>query len=282
MATRKRKIVRTTSRSAPKKRRTTRRASRTNGNLVNFIVPLFFIACIVGCLGFLAFMGYRTVTASEFFEVKRIDVGGANRVPKETVETIVRGQTERSGVWHADLAAIRERVEALSFVRSAAVSRILPDGIRVQLNERVPKAVVRIDGGDFWVDEEGATVAAVAKNEPHPPMMTGWDQTRTERAQKDNLARVKLYTRMMDDWKAFDLIKRVKSVNLADLGEPRVVIEDSGTEVFIELGNDEFGKHLQRGIESIANKGATFEGIKMVGQTMRLIPRQVAGNGKQQ
>ncbi|MBK7708444.1 MAG: FtsQ-type POTRA domain-containing protein [Acidobacteria bacterium] len=275
-----RTTVRTTNKSAPK-RRTTRRAAKSNGNLVNFLVPLVFIVAIIGCLGFLAFMGYRTVTASEFFEVRKIDVRGAARVPKESVEGIVRNLTERSGVWNADLTAIRERVESLSFVKSAAVSRVLPDGVRVQLTERVPKAAVRIDGSEFWVDDEANVVAPVAKNEQHPPLLTGWDQNRNEKAQKENVARVKIYQKMVDEWKTFDLIKRVKTVNLSDLDEPRVIIEDSGTDVFIELGKDEFGKHLQRGIEGIANKGGTYEGIKLVGQNLRLIPRQVAGNGKE-
>jgi hypothetical protein len=96
------------------------------------------------------------------------------------------------------------------------------------------------------------------------------------------VARVRLYQKMVEEWRAFDLVKRVKSINLSDLEEPRVTIEDSGTDVFIELGKDDFGKHLQRGIESIANKGGTYEGIKLVGQNMRLIPRQVANNGKEQ
>ncbi len=276
-----RTTVRSTNKSAPKRRRTTRRAAKSNGNLVNFFVPLFFIACIIGCLGFLAFMGYRTVTASEFFEVKTIEVSGASRVPKETVEGIVKTLTERTGVWNADLSAIRERLEAMSFVKSAAVSRVLPDGVRVQLAERVPKAAVRIDGAEFWVDDEASVVAPVVKGEARPPLLTGWDQNRNEKAQKDNVARVKLYQKMLDDWKAFEIVKRVKTVNLSDLDEPRVTVEDSGNEVFIELGKDEFGKHLQRGLESIVNKGTTYEGIKLVGQNMRLIPRQIAENGKQ-
>lgn len=275
-----RTTVRTTNRSVPKKRRTTRRAGRSNGNLVNFFVPLFFIVCILGCLGFLVVMGYRTVTASEFFEVKSVDVRGASRVSKDSVESIVRNLTERTGVWNADLGAIREKVEALNFVRSAAVSRILPDGVRVQLTERVPKAAVKIDGAEYWVDDEASVVAAIGKNEQRGPILIGWDQSKSDRAQKDNAARVKMYQKMLDDWKAFDLVKRVRTINLADLGEPRVALEDSGADVYIEIGTEDFGKHLQRGIESIAGKGGTYEGVKLVGQNLRLIPRQVANNEK--
>lgn len=281
MATRtRRKVVKSTNKSAPRKRRTTRRASKSNSNLINLVVPLFFIACIVGCLGFLAFMGYRTVTASDFFEVRKVDVRGASRVSSDNVEGIVKNLTDRSGVWNADLTAIRERIESMNFVKSVAVSRVLPDGVRVQLTERVPKAAVRIDGADYWVDEEAAVLAPVGKNETRGPLLTGWDTNRNERSVKDNQTRVKMYQKMVEDWKSFDLSKRVKSVNLSDLDEPRAIVEDSGNDVYIELGTEDFGKRLQRGIESIANKGGTFEGITLVGQNLRLIPRQVANNGK--
>jgi cell division septal protein FtsQ len=71
-------------------------------------------------------MGYRTVTASEFFDVKKIDVRGAARASKEDIERIVGGEAEKSGVWNADLNEIKNRVERLAYVKSAAVSRVLP------------------------------------------------------------------------------------------------------------------------------------------------------------
>lgn len=279
MARKRRKTVTATNRSAPKKARPrARRTRRSSASAANFLVPLALIAAIVACLGFLAFMGYRTVTASEFFEVRKIDVRGNNRASREAVEAIVRSQTERAGVWNADLRAIKENVERLTFVRSAAVSRVLPDGVRINITERVPRAVVRIDGADFLVDDEASVIAPSTKNESLPPM-TGWDPGKSDKSVRDNQARVKMYQKMVEDWKAFDLVRRVKAINLKDLDEPRVIVEDSGREVFIEIGKDDFAKRLQKGIEGIANKGETYEGIKLVGQSLRLIPRSAPKNG---
>src|SRR5829696_5281085 len=149
--------------AAPAKRwRATKPAARrgkSGGNFANFFVPLFLIFCILFCLGFLGFMGYCIVTASEFFDVKKIDVRGAVHTSKSDIEKIVAANTEKSGVWNADLKEIKEKVERLDFVKSVAVSRVLPDGVRVNLIERVPKAVVRLSGGDFWADDEGVIIA---------------------------------------------------------------------------------------------------------------------------
>ncbi len=219
-------------------------------------------------------MGYQTVTASEFFDVKKIDVRGVTRVSKGDIEKIVSNQTERSGVWNADLKEIKEKVEGLQFVKSAIVSRVLPDGVRVNVVERVPKAVVRINGGDFWADDEGVVLAVVGKMEERPPfILRGWDESKTDKAVKENQVRVKMYQKMLDEWKTFDLARRVKEVNLTALDEPKAIIEDSELPVFIDLGKEDFGKHLQKGIEAIANKGNTYQGIQLVGQSMILVPR---------
>ena len=66
----------------------------------------------------------------------------------------MRAESEKSGVWNADLQKIRKSRKT-DFVKTAMVSRILPDGIRVNVTERIPKAVVRIEGGDFWADDDG-------------------------------------------------------------------------------------------------------------------------------
>src|SRR5205085_2807848 len=91
MATRTRNYKRTLKPRTPAKRRkTSARSAGHSKQALGFLVPLFFILCIVFCLGFLVFMGYRTVTASAFFDAKTIDVRGINRISRDDVEKIVR------------------------------------------------------------------------------------------------------------------------------------------------------------------------------------------------
>ena len=113
--------TKTTSAKRRPARNVPRKTAKNNGRFANFFVPLFFIFCILFCLGFLGFMGYRTVTASEFFDVKKVDVRGVARSSKEDIEKIVGGEAEKVGVWNADLNEIKNRVERLAYVKSAAV-----------------------------------------------------------------------------------------------------------------------------------------------------------------
>jgi cell division septal protein FtsQ len=211
-------------------------------------------------------MGYRTVTASEFFGIKKIDLRGVSRASKDDIEKIVGSQVEKSGVWNADLNEIKERVEKLAFVRTAAVSRILPDGVRVNLIERVPKAVARIKGGDFWVDEEAVILGLVGEKEERPPfMLRGWDESKTEAAVKDNQTRVKMYQKMIADWREFDLASRVKEVNLENLQDPKAIVIDSGETISIDLGKENFSKRLQKGLEIVAGRGKEIESVNLSG-----------------
>ena len=39
--------------------------------------------------------------------------------------------------------------------------------------------------------------------------MRGWDESKTEKAQKENVERVKLYQKMLDEWQNYELAARV-------------------------------------------------------------------------
>jgi cell division septal protein FtsQ len=246
-------------------RRTVNR-KKDSGALTNFFVPLFFIIGILFCLGFLSFMGFKTMTASAFFDVKAIDVRGINRIEKNEIERIVRSQAEKSGVWNANLNEIKIDVEKLTLVKSAVVSRILPDGLRVSINERVPQAVVRMDAGDFWADEEAVILSSVGKDDAVPSfVLRGWDAAKNEKAAKENKERVKIYLKMLDEWKEFDIAKRITAVDLTDLRTPQAIVSDSGEQVTIVLPKGNFGKPLKTGLERIAGRGKEVASIDVSG-----------------
>jgi cell division septal protein FtsQ len=275
MAIQKRGTTRKTNTAAKRSRRANVNRKKDSGAFTNFFVPLFFIVGILFCLGFLSLMGYRTVTASAFFDVKRIDVRGTNRASREEVERIARSYTEKSGVWNADLKAIKTDVEKITLIKTAVVSRVLPGSLVVNITERIPRAVVRTDGGDFWADEEAVILGAVGKDEARPPfVLRGWDEAKNERAAKENRERVKIYGKMMIEWQDYELAKRVAAVNLADLREPQAIVQDSGETVTIILSNENYKNRLKSGLEKIAGRGREVKSIDVSSSSERLAFRE--------
>ncbi len=240
-----------------------RAGSRSFGR---FGLPLLICVVLIAGLAVLGVLGYRTATESGFFKVRSIDVRGNDKTPTDDIRRIVASEVEKPGVWNADLADIRLKIEKFPFVKSAAVSRMLPAGIRVDVVERIPAAVVHLKSGDFLIDGEGAILSAAGGNEKDFPfVLYGWDEAKTEKAPSDNVARLKLYKKMLDEWRQFDLLSRVKQVDLSDLKEPTAIVEDSGRPISIMLAKDSLGKSLKTAIEAVTGKGARVKSVNAGG-----------------
>lgn len=240
------------------------RKPKSGGKMINFFVPLFLVACILFCVGLLFSAGFRSAASSDFFRVRNVETLGIERVSGQKVEQLVRAGAFKTGVWRADLDAIKEQIEQLKFVKHASVSRVLPDTVRVTITERHPVATVRIGEADYLVDAEAKVLTKVTRTVkgPLPPfVLTGWDTDGTQAAIDMNRKRIGLYQKLVSEWRRFDLVRRVKAVDLSDLKDPQAKVIDSGEVVTISLGSENFAAGLQKGLETIAGKG---EKIKYV------------------
>ncbi|MGI8545543.1 MAG: cell division protein FtsQ/DivIB [Aridibacter sp.] len=238
------------------------RSKKGSSKVVDFFVPMFFIFCILFCLGFLMFMGYRTAAASSFFDIEKVETKGAENISPKKIEKIVKSHTAKTGVWNADLEAIKSDVNEFKYAKNVSVSRVLPNSIQVVVDERIPKAIVRLDGKNVWVDEDAVILNRVSGEEKNIPfMMFGWDEDNTAKARENNKKRVKLYLTLQEEWQEFDLVSRVAAVNLSDLNDPQAIVTDSGERVTISLGNEEHKKRLQKALEVVAGKGTKIESV---------------------
>ncbi|MEQ1923458.1 MAG: FtsQ-type POTRA domain-containing protein [Pyrinomonadaceae bacterium] len=267
MAKKKRATTRSRTTSA-KRRVTSSKLSRggVSQNFGRFGLPLAISGVLIVAIAVLGFTFYRSAADSQFFKVRNIEVRGTNRTPAEDIRRIVASETEKPGVWNADLADIRMKIEKFPFVKSASVSRMLPAGIRVDVVERVPQAIVHLKAGDFLVDGEGTILSAMnGGDKDFPFVLHGWDEAKTEKAPAENIARLKLYKKMLDEWKQFDLMARVKQVDLTDIREPTAVVEDSGRTISVLLAKDSLGKSLKTAIEVVTGKGAKIKSVNVGG-----------------
>ena len=229
-------------------------------------LPLLVSGCLLFGIAFIPLLGYRSATASTFFSVAVVDIRGVDRAPADDVRRIVSTNVEKAGVWLSDLSEIREKIEKLPFVKSAAVSMVLPAGIRVNVIERVPQAIVRTASGDFLVDSDGVFLARATKPEPTIPFpLRGWDESKTEKAMPGNLARLKLFSKLLDEIRGIGVVERVREVNLEDVRNPTVSIEDSGKVVAVSLTKDDMGKKLKSAVEAVAGKGDRVRSVNVEG-----------------
>jgi len=103
-------------------------AARLRG-FVGYVPSALKIGLLV-VIAVLALLGYRAAASASFFQVKTIEVAGVSRLSSESVVAAVRREVSETGVWRADLSALNAHLEKLPWVKTAVVTRVLPNGIR--------------------------------------------------------------------------------------------------------------------------------------------------------
>lgn len=226
-----------------------RAKSNGRGKLMAYL-PLASKITVALVAGILLFAGYRAAASASFFQARSVDVSGTSRASAEDIKAIVKRGVAQTGVWRADLDALSRDLKNVAWVRDAVVSRVLPDGLRVRVTEREPRAVVRTSTGKFlWVDEEAVALGVASPNDQIS--MRGWDEGGTEGARAQNRERVQKFLEMTRDWEAKGISRRASEVNLNDLRDVRVQLTGDDSQIEIQLGGEDFGSRLKYALDEL-------------------------------
>lgn len=238
------------------------RARRGSWRKVLPYVPLLMKITLAIIAGVLVFAGYRMVATASFFQLRSVDVSGTSRASIEDVRAVVRRAVASTGVWDADLAALSAELKRLPWVRSAVVSRVLPDGLRVRITERAPLAILRTTSGQLvWVDSEGVRLGVKAPSDQIPDfLIRGLEEADADTARAENRERMQRYAEMSNEWKQADLSERVSEVNLMDLRDVRAQLAGDDAQIEVRLGSRDFGARLKRALKVLDEQRNTPRG----------------------
>lgn len=272
-----------------------RRPSRSSGpGLLRKIIPVVIVSTILAILGSAGYFGYHAVVASSFFKVKNelIEVVGLpdntegrarSQEIKKLVTNLVRQETSsdaadaRQHSFLLDLELIGQKVGELTYVKTVAVSRRMPDGLRISVLQRERAAVFRIEGQDIWFDEDGERLDLVKKGDPDAPfVMRGLNSAETPAAVEENKKRIELYGRLKTEWAQHDLAERVTEVDATDLRNLRVSVQSDGGPSVLIIGNEDFVNRLKMGIEAKAQYETTtgpVQSVDVVNGSPVVVPR---------
>lgn len=227
--------------------------------LFNLVLPLMLIVIMLGAIGFLAYTGFRGAAKSEFFKIASVEIKGTDRIDKAEVEGVVKANIP-NGLWSANLEQVRSVIlQKFAYTKTVAVSRQLPDTVTVTIVERVPQAIIRKEGSDSWVDDEGVVLGPVLQSDDRTGwlVMTGWDASDTDKSRRENKERVKAYKKLREESSNFNVISRVKEIDASNVNEIRAFIDQEGT-VEINLGKDDFGTRLETAITFVSGSNTPF------------------------
>mgnify|MGYP001812685426 FL=1 len=107
------------------------------------------------------------------FTVERVEIQGIDQMERLPVYAVALDQPSMA-MPNVNIVEIRDRVEALSWVQSARVSRRLPDTLVVSITERRPTAIWQHDQQLYLVDAEGEVLEEVPLDAmPDLPLIIG-------------------------------------------------------------------------------------------------------------
>ena len=239
---------------------------------------------LLAAIGVLGFLGYRAAASASFFQMRNIETRGTSRASIEMVQASVRHDVGKTGVWRADLDEVRTHLERLPWVRTAMVSRVLPDGIRVRISERVPRAVIRTSAGRLvWVDEDAVVLSEMVPSDQMPNFfLRGWNEEESSAAQAENRGRVRKFLELQHDWDASGLSDRVSEVNLLDIRDVRAQLAGEDSQIEVRLGSLDPGLRLKQALNVLDRQRQTSRGpfISYIDMTQgkRAIVGLVSGN----
>jgi cell division protein FtsQ len=107
------------------------------------------------------------------FSIKSVTISGERELKEQDLLTLA-GIGPRNSLLFLDVAEIRERLQQLPLVKEAAVTKLYPDRLLIEIEERQPFALWQCDGKVLIVAADGVPVAAMRDQRfIHLPLVVG-------------------------------------------------------------------------------------------------------------
>ena len=125
------------------------------GVIFAFVAAVVWLVASLAGVPEMASEKVAEVTSAAGFRFDHVQLRGLRRMSELKVYEQVLGDQTRAWT-EVDVAALRERLMQLPWVKDARVSRQLPDTLVIDIVERVPHAVLRVGDRMVLIDDTGA------------------------------------------------------------------------------------------------------------------------------
>ncbi len=163
-------------------------------------------------------------------------------------------------IFFVPLAKRRVALEAQPWVRHATVMRLLPNTLRVTIEERTPVAFARVGRQIELVDGEGVLLpmlpATLAARHYSFPVVTGLDPAAAPGERAERMHLYESFVSALDGPHAgtggANVSSQLSEVDLSSLDDVRAVIPAQGTDILLHFGNSDFAERYHSYQEHLA------------------------------
>ncbi len=228
-------------------RRAPRRVPVRRGAVTKKVANRLKIAIIaliaIGVIGTIAAYLYSYGMHSWRFRIEssdNIQITGNKHVSRAQILQVMGGDIGRN-VYFVPLDDRRKALEQIPWVQSASVMRLLPNRLRVDIQERTPVAFVQFGQRVELIDGEGMVMDIPVGTRANWtfPVIVG---VRDNDPLSTRASRMKIYQRLINDLDSTGE-KNSLDLNEVDLSDPedaKVTVADNDRSVLLHLGDSDF------------------------------------------
>lgn len=204
-------------------------------------LPVVAAALVVSSVVFAAHDFAATASVFRLPGLEAVEVANVKHVPVEAVRARFAADVGQS-IFSVPLNDRRRSVEEILWVQAATVQRLLPNRLRISVQERIPVAFLR-QGQSLWlIDGDGVILPSPESASYSFPVLIGLSENLTP-AQRQ--ARVQLYLDFIEDLdrKGKRHSAQLSEIDLSDTNNIRASVTEGGSAVWLYFGR---GRYQQK------------------------------------
>jgi cell division protein FtsQ len=224
--------------------------------LLSAIKLVFGGALVVGLTGLMFWTVYRYALTTPRFAIQNVEVVGNQRLSRAKVAEIA-GIRVGQNIFATDTTTLQRRLLDEPWIRTAQVTRELPNALQVKITEHEAAALANLDDVLFLVTSAGEPFRPVAAGESFDlPLITGVSGAELARDRKREVERIGMATDVLKQYTRLEQsrVHVAQEVHLQDDGRVTLIVGVRG--LHLELGRDNFRKKLQMASRVLAELGA--------------------------
>ena len=199
---------------------------------------------------FLSLLGVYLLAASgvklPVFQVAKIEVRGAEHVTPVQVKEILAREFP-GNLNDIDILKVRQRLERMSWIKSARISKIYPNTLAVDIQERRPVGVACMES--LWLfDNEGVLLEEYRPGTPmrDQPFLSGLLPLKKGIMPEENRERMALFVSIVNELsaKGGNVVSRISEVDVSDRNDI-VIVPMEGTPR-VHLGAEKLAERTVR------------------------------------
>jgi cell division protein FtsQ len=204
---------------------------------------LLILLLVLGAIGLIVVTLYRYGTQSWRFRIDssdNLEVHGNHNVSRAQVLDAIGGDIERN-IFFVSVTDQKKQVEAIPWIESASVMRLLPNRLRIDIHERTPVAFVEVNGRIAVIDAHGVIMdmPSGAQSMFSFPVIVGMSDNEPLSTRS---ARMKVYAELVKqlDTTGANYSHDLSEVDVSNPDDVRVTIADPKGAVLVHLRSPNF------------------------------------------